>query len=58
VTHANLGRFDEAFKAFDDAIRLDPKDAIPYADRGLTLGKLGRFDKALDDLAETRASRA
>jgi serine/threonine protein kinase len=48
-TYAALGRRTEALADFDEAIRLDPNDAIAYTNRGLTYADSGRHSKALAD---------
>jgi tetratricopeptide (TPR) repeat protein len=40
-------RFDEAVRAFDEAIRLDPKMTGAMANRAFALLRLGRFDAAV-----------
>ncbi|MBZ0302406.1 MAG: tetratricopeptide repeat protein, partial [Anaerolineae bacterium] len=43
-----LGRLEEALKAYDSAIALKPDYAWAWARRGRTLRVLGRYDEALD----------
>jgi Flp pilus assembly protein TadD len=40
-----------AIRDYDEAIKLDPKDALAYAGRGVALATKGDFDKALIDCA-------
>ena len=49
-----LGRYDEAIKAYDEAIRLDPNYAYPWYNRGRTLKLLGRTTEADAAFAKTR----
>jgi tetratricopeptide (TPR) repeat protein len=44
--------FDQAIAEFTEAIRLDPKLAIGYANRGWSYAKKGEYDKAIDDFTE------
>jgi tetratricopeptide (TPR) repeat protein len=53
--HLKQGNPREALKAFDNAVRLAPSAAEPYANRGAALLELGRLDEAL--AAEDRALR-
>ncbi len=53
--HLKQGNPREALKAFDNAVRLAPSAAEPYANRGVALLELGRLDEAL--AAEDRALR-
>lgn len=53
--HLKQGNPREALKAFDNAARLAPTAAEPYANRGAALLELGRLDEAL--AAEDRAIR-
>ena len=42
------GKFDEAIKAYDESIRLDPKDAMTWSNKGITLGRdLGKYEEAI-----------
>jgi regulator of sirC expression with transglutaminase-like and TPR domain len=45
-----LGRFDEAVRSFDRALRLYPTDLWALNNRALSLSALGRFDDARMDL--------
>ncbi len=53
-----LGRFDEALASYEDAWRLDPKDAAAREGIALTLARLGRdLDRARSLMEETIAIR-
>jgi len=43
-----LGRFEEAFAAYDAATRADPNFAAAFSGRGVALQALGRDDEALE----------
>jgi tetratricopeptide (TPR) repeat protein len=43
----SLGRYDEAIKAYDEAIRLDPNLAGAWNNKGSALGKQGKYDEAI-----------
>ncbi len=43
-----LERYEEALAAHDQAIRLDPKDALAYGNKAFALLKLGRTKEAQD----------
>ena len=47
-------RFDEALSAFETAISLVPRSAVPRYDAAAALFQLGRFDKAQERYAEAR----
>jgi tetratricopeptide (TPR) repeat protein len=47
ITFYNLGKYDEAIKAHDEAIRLDPKDADAWYSKGNALGQQGKYDDAV-----------
>ena len=42
-----LGRYEEALKACDEAIKLDPRDSTAWANKGVALGNLGRYEETL-----------
>ena len=44
---SNLGRHAEALVAWERAIELDPKNAIPWSNKGNDLSELGRHSEAL-----------
>src|SRR6266705_4722147 len=45
----NLGRFEEALAAYQQASHLNPNDASAYNGKGYALNNLGRFEEALAD---------
>ncbi len=49
----NLGKDDEALKAFEKAIEIDPNYAKAWCNKGTDLGHLGRNTEA--DAAFTKA---
>jgi tetratricopeptide (TPR) repeat protein len=44
------GEYKEALEAYTNAVDLDPQSATPYFNRGVVYGKLGNYQRALDDL--------
>ncbi len=42
-----LGRFEEALSAHERSIALDPEYAIPWHNKGIALGRLGRNEEAI-----------
>jgi len=42
-----LGKYDEAIKAYDRAIDLDPKYASAWNNKGIALDELGKYDEAI-----------
>src|SRR6516225_4448020 len=44
--------YDAALAAFDEAIRLDPKDAKSYVGRGSAYDRKNEYDKAIADESE------
>jgi tetratricopeptide (TPR) repeat protein len=42
-----LGEYDEAIKAFDEAIRLDPNYAKAWNNKGIVLKNQGKYDEAI-----------
>src|SRR6266567_2635497 len=43
----SFGHYEEALAAYEQAIRLDPNDALAYNDKGNTLSALARYEEAL-----------
>jgi len=50
--YAVAGELDRAIADFDEAIRLDPKDADTYRNRGLAYNSKGSYDLAIVDFNE------
>lgn len=44
----HAGREDEAIKAYEQAIEIDPDDAEPWQGKGSLLHTLGRLEDAID----------
>ena len=40
-------KYDEAIKAYDEAIRLDPNDADAWNNKGIALNTQGKYDEAI-----------
>jgi tetratricopeptide (TPR) repeat protein len=47
--YGNKGEYDRAIADFTEAIRLDPKLATAYSNRGLAYEKKGGYDRAIAD---------
>ncbi len=43
---------DRAIAEFNEAIKLDPKNAVAYYDRGVAYGHMGEYDKEITDCTE------
>ncbi len=54
VVHCFAKRFQEALKAVDEAISLQPENAFYYGERAKVWHSLGRDDKALEDVEHCR----
>jgi len=52
VNTGDHGGYDKAIAHFTEAIRLDPKSADAYINRGSAYGKKGESDKAIADFTE------
>ena len=50
------GDYDKAIADFTEAIRLDPKDAKAYCNRGVAYGKKREYDKAVADFTRRSVS--
>jgi tetratricopeptide (TPR) repeat protein len=50
--HAEKGDYDKAIADFTEAIRLDPKLAIAFADRAISYAIKGEHDKAIADFTQ------
>jgi tetratricopeptide (TPR) repeat protein len=44
---SNHGKYDEAIKAYDEAIKLDPNYAAAWNDRGIALDESGKYEEAI-----------
>jgi tetratricopeptide (TPR) repeat protein len=49
VAYANLGDHQKAINDYNQAIALNPKDAISFGNRGVTYANLGEHQKAIND---------
>jgi tetratricopeptide (TPR) repeat protein len=52
IAYGNKGDNDHALADYNEAIRLDPKNAVPFLYRGIAYGKKGDKDRALADFNE------
>lgn len=43
----NQGKYDEAIKAYDEAIKIDPKSSSAWFNKGLALEELGKYNEAI-----------
>jgi len=51
------GRWDDAYKLFDEAVKADPEDALAVYYRGLTAARRGESKQAIPDLERAAQSR-
>ena len=49
VAHSALGEHRRAIEDYDQALRLDPRDAFAYVNRGNTYRDLGDYRRAIED---------
>ena len=42
----NLGSYEEAIEAYNEAIKIDPQFAFAWNNKGLALSSLGRYEEA------------
>lgn len=49
------GRIDDALGLYEDVLKVDPTNAMAYADRGTAYAMLKKFDLALSDLEQAIA---
>lgn len=47
ATLSNHGKYEEALKTIDQAIKINPTIGQPYYNKGLILYNMGRYDEAL-----------
>ena len=52
VAYRAKGDHDRAIADYDEAIRLDPKDAVAYSNRGIAYKDKGDYDRAIADYNE------
>ena len=52
VSASQAGDYDKAIAEYTEAIRLDPKDAVAYYNRGLAYGNKDETDKEIADCTE------
>ena len=52
VAYWKMGDYDKAISCYTEAIRIDPKDAKIYTNRGLAYKGKGDHDKAMADYTE------
>lgn len=48
------GKYEEAIKAYDAAIKLNPNYADAWSNKGITLGELGKTKEASTAFAKTK----
>ena len=51
VALADLGKYDEALLAYDQAISINLQHADAWYNKGVALGNLGKYDEALDRMS-------
>ena len=49
IAFCSQGNYQDAIDDYTEIIRLEPKNASTYNDRGDTYNKIGEYDKALAD---------
>ena len=47
-----LGNYEAAIVCYDEALRINPKNANAWYNKGVTLGKLGNFEGALEHFGQ------
>ena len=50
-----LNLFEEAIADFDEALRLDPEDAVALCYRGIAAKSLGQKEEAMENLKQAQA---
>ena len=53
---SNQGKYDEAIKAYDAAIKLDPNYAAAWNDRGIALDESGKYEEAIQAYNQTTSA--
>ena len=49
----NAGAFERALQCYDEALRMDPTNAMVYSNRAVVYTYLKRYQDALDDAEKT-----
>jgi tetratricopeptide (TPR) repeat protein len=49
LAYARKGQYDHAIEDFDQAIRLNPNDAVAFSNRGAAYARRGQPDRAIED---------
>jgi tetratricopeptide (TPR) repeat protein len=49
-----LGEYKRSIQDFDEAIRLDPENAMAYYNRGISYSNLGKLEEAERDFAKAK----
>jgi tetratricopeptide (TPR) repeat protein len=52
LSFVSTGRFDQAIEEFSAAIKLDPRSATAYGNRGVAFIQQKKYNKAREDLTE------
>lgn len=47
ITLVCLGKYEEAIQCYEQAIEIDPNDAVAWSNKGITLGWLGKYEEAI-----------
>ncbi|MCM8768815.1 MAG: tetratricopeptide repeat protein [Candidatus Omnitrophica bacterium] len=50
--YAKLGDYQKAFRDLNEAIRIDPKNAVAFSERGVLYAKQKEYERALRDMDE------
>ena len=51
-TYMQEGNYEDAINYYSKVLRINPKDAIAYNNRGLARGKKGDYDNAIADFTK------
>ena len=49
ISYARKGQYDRAIADYDQAIKINPRDAMVYYNRGLAYHNKGQYDRAIAD---------
>ena len=52
VAHSHSGEYEKAISDYNEAIRINPEDALAYYNRGLIYDNSGEYEKAISDYNE------